>query len=89
MTLTPLGQLLPDKAAPSVLLCSGEIWHCSPRFRYMSVASISFLLQIIPCDTSITCNYEALSQAFYSEELGGHVDLIPVCVPFFSKQSTF
>ena len=55
----------------------------------MSVASISFLLQIIPCDTSITCNYEALSQAFYSEELGDHVDLILLCIPFFSTQSTF
>lgn len=31
VTLTPSSQLLPDKAAPSVLLCSGETWPSSPK----------------------------------------------------------
>lgn len=69
VTLTPLSQLLSDKAAPSVLLCSGEIWHCSPKVllplnEINNVCCLSFPLQVIPCDLSVTCNSRALSQAF-------------------------
>lgn len=31
VTLTPWSQLLTDKVVPSVLLCSGETWPCSPK----------------------------------------------------------
>lgn len=73
-TLTPWSQLLTDKAAPSVLQCSGEIWHCSRKLSLHAAARLSFLLQVIPCDMSITCNYEVSSQMFYSEELEDRVD---------------